>query len=189
MVKLARLSAIPPVRMQCDKTKVAIYRPRLIENPAFMHIGDRTVIREHGWISAIPRYADQNFEPCLDIGKNVYIGRYVCITCHDGVTIGDGCVLSEHVYIADSGHGIDPDAGPIMEQRLVSRGPVSLGRNCFVGYGARILSGVVLGDHCVVGANAVVNKSFPAYTMIAGLPAKPIKKFNLQNRQWEGFYD
>jgi acetyltransferase-like isoleucine patch superfamily enzyme len=150
-----------------------------------MHFGAGATVREYSWLSTIPRYGSKTYSPRLEIGEGVYIGRYACITCVDQVTIGAGCVLSEHVYVADSAHGNDLRGGPIMEQDLVSRGPVSIGRRCFIGYGARILPGVELGEFSVVGANAVVTRSFAPYSMVAGVPARLIKRYNLETDQWE----
>lgn len=182
---IRRIRAIPPWDLFKKQPKLLMYRPRMIDHPENMTFGQNTSVREYSWISTIPSYAGVLHAPQLDIGNDVYIGRYVCITCIDRVTIGDECVLSEHVYVADSAHGNEPDGDLMMLQPLVSRGPVDIGRRCFIGYGARVLSGTTLGDNCVVGANAVVTKSFEPYSMIAGVPAKLIKRYNRQTKQWD----
>ena len=51
-----------------------------------------------------------------------------------------------------------------------------LGDDCYVGPGAKLIGGIILGDGCVVGANAVVTKSFPAGSVLAGVPARVIRK-------------
>jgi acetyltransferase-like isoleucine patch superfamily enzyme len=182
---LKRISAFPPLQIALKNPRVKIYRPRMIDEPVFMKFGNGVTIRENAWLATIPFYAGISYQPKLIVQDNVYIGRYACITCVNNVEIGEGCVLSEHVYIADSAHGVDPFGGPIMHQPLVSRGPVRIGARSFIGYGARILPGVEIGKNCVVGANAVVTKSFPEYTMIAGVPARAIKRFNHDLSIWE----
>jgi acetyltransferase-like isoleucine patch superfamily enzyme len=118
------------------------------------------------------------------IGNDVYIGGFSQIHAMFTLEICDGVVLSEHVYISDTGHGLNPKAGPILAQPLVSKGPVRIGRNVFIGFGAFVLSGVTLGEYCVVAAGAVVTRSFPAYSMVAGQPAKLIKIFDHDREQW-----
>jgi acetyltransferase-like isoleucine patch superfamily enzyme len=69
---------------------------------------------------------------------------------------------------------MDPAAGLIMAQPLTGIRPVEIGAGTFLGYRAMVLPGVTLGEHCVVGAGAVVTKSFPAGTRLVGVPARPI---------------
>ncbi len=186
MMIAKRIAALPPVPLLWRHPKVALYHPRRLENSRYMKFGPRTRVGQYSWLSAIPSYAGDTFSPSIEIGENVYIGRFVCITCVDKVTIGDGCVLSEHVYIADAAHGNDPRSNvPIMEQRLIPRGAVTIGKKCFIGFGARILPGVTLGEGCIVGVNAVVTKSFGDYSMVAGIPANIIKRYNFKTDQWE----
>lgn len=159
-------------------------RPRRIQGVRRIRLGSQVLVCEYSWIAAIERFREQRFEPMITIGDQVSIGRFCCITAIDRIEIGDGCMLSEHVYLSDHVHGHNPLAGLLQHQALVSKGPVRLGKSCFLGYRAAILPGVELGDHCVVGANTVVTRSFPAYSMLAGTPARLIRRFDLEQGVW-----
>lgn len=60
-----------------------------------------------------------------------------------------------------------------------------IGNDVYIGPGAKIFGGVTIGDHVKIGANAVVNKNVPDWCVIAGVPAKVIKKYNMETQQWE----
>jgi acetyltransferase-like isoleucine patch superfamily enzyme len=161
-----------------------IFMPRKIRGRSYIEIGNDTCINSNAWIDAIERYQEQKFTPSIKIGDNVHVGQYSCIMCIDSICIDDGCVLSEYVYITDLFHGFDPTKGLIMSQNLISKGNVKIGESSFIGYRACIMPGVTLGKHCIVGANSVVTKSFPDYSMIAGSPAKLIKTFSFEKQDW-----
>jgi acetyltransferase-like isoleucine patch superfamily enzyme len=164
----------------------SIRRPRHLAGRRAISFGARTAIGQFCRMEAIQSYAGRAYNPSIEIADDVYIGNYAQIFAIDRITIGTGCVLSEHVYITDNSHTLNPAApGLIMQQPLESKGPVELGDHCFIGFGARILPGVTLGAHCVVGTNAVVTKSFPPLTMLAGIPAQAIKHFNLATSEWQ----
>src|ERR1700760_1466407 len=149
-----------------------IHRPYSISGRDRVKIGKRSFIRSGAHIEAITEYAGVSYQPRIEIGDDVYIGGNAYFTAIDKISIGDGSVLSEHVYITDEFHGMNPQAGLIMKQNLHSKGPGGIGRSCFLGFRAAILPGVTLGDHCVVGANSTVTRSFPAYSMVGGSPAR-----------------
>lgn len=166
-------------------TNSLIEEPKSIEGTKFISIGSNTSIGHSAWLAAFENYLNQSFTPKLLIGNNVRIGNYACITVIDEVDIADGCLFSEYVYISDHYHGNDPttELSP-KDQPLFSKGKVFIGENTFLGYRTTIMSGVTLGKNCVVGSHSVVNKSFPDYSMIAGAPAKLIKTFNFEKKEW-----
>lgn len=69
----------------------------------------------HGIVAGHNVWIDRPRE--IKVPKHIEIG--------DNTTVGDGCVLSEFVYINDNGHGIDPTDGPIMNQRLTQKGLIN----------------------------------------------------------------
>ena len=156
-----------------------------IEGPEYMEVGNNSSIGEHAWLACYDRSQEQLFQPSLTIGDDVRIGNNACITVVDEVSIADGCLFSDYVYISDHSHDFDPSSNaPLVSRPLKIGGKVRIGRNTFVGMRAMIMPGVALGDHSVVAAGAIVTKSFPAYSMLAGAPAKLLKTFSLEKGEW-----
>lgn len=76
---------------------------------------------------------------------------------------------------------------PIHAQGVTPGGRIRIGRNSWLGYGCVIFSATGLleiGRNCVVGANSVVTRSFPDYSVIAGNPAKLVKTYDPARRDW-----
>jgi acetyltransferase-like isoleucine patch superfamily enzyme len=156
-----------------------IFRPHAIHPRQSLTLGAGCEILKDSYIWSPDAGTAQ-----IRIGDGTYIGRHLYLTAMDRVTIGAGCVISDHVYITDLAHGLDPHGAFLLHQPLESKGPVAIGDGCFLGFRASILPGVTLGAHCVVGTNAVVTRSFPEYTMLVGIPARAIKTYSLEQKQW-----
>jgi len=108
----------------------------------------------------------------VKIGSGNYFNRNLMIDACGYVEIGDNNMFGPDVYIADSNHTFGGGVAP--HKLPMDVGKVRIGNNCWIGAHAIILKDVELGDGCVVGAGAVVTKSFPAGSVIGGVPAKPL---------------
>lgn len=121
----------------------------------------------------------QTLHPELTIGSHCNFGAFNHITCVNKITIGNNLLTGKWVTITDNSHGatdyeslqVDPARRPI-----VSKGPVIIGNNVWIGDKATILAGVTIGDCAVIGANAVVTHDVPAYCVVAGNPGKIVKE-------------
>jgi acetyltransferase-like isoleucine patch superfamily enzyme len=156
---------------------VRIKFPRRLRGRGSIELGARVRVDAHAWIEALQRYGDQEFHPRIVLADEVVVGRHATITAIESVRIGSGSLLSEGVYISDHGHAVEgDDPRPLAARPLRPGGAVQIGAQCFVGFRACILPGVTLGDRCVVGAHAVVTHSFPAGSVVAGCPARLLRR-------------
>lgn len=123
----------------------------------------------------------QRFNPSLTIGKDCHFGAFNHITCVNRIQIGDRVLTGKWVTITDNNHGDTTEetlhVSPI-KRPLVSKGPVIIGNDVWIGEKATILSGVRIGDSAVIAANSVVTKDVPSYSVVAGNPAKVINNLN-----------
>ena len=131
----------------------------------------------------------------INFGKNVKINDYCHIGAIKSITIGDDCLIGSRVTIVDHEHGFygnhskdsltpsHPDTPP--DERPLSGAPIVIEKNTWVGEGAVILAGVKIGKGCIIGANAVVTRDIPPYSIAVGIPAKVIKVFNEETGSWE----
>jgi acyl-[acyl carrier protein]--UDP-N-acetylglucosamine O-acyltransferase len=109
----------------------------------------------------------------IKIGNGNYFSRNLMIDACGYVEIGNENMFGPDVYITDSNHQFVEGSSP--KQMPMCKGRVKIGNQCWIGAKAIILKDVELGDGCVVGAGAVVTRSFPAGTVIAGVPARIIR--------------
>ncbi|MCI5188901.1 MAG: acyltransferase [Candidatus Electrothrix sp. AS4_5] len=119
------------------------------------------------------------------IEQNVSIAQNVHLTCSAiNLVISHGTIILANTYITNIDHRYDIIDTPIFDQPI-SISPTFIGANCFIGMGVAIQAGTILGKQCIVGANAVVRGIFPDYSVIVGVPAKIVKRYNEKTKQWE----
>ncbi len=128
----------------------------------------------------------------IDVGDGAFLGRGTILSCKDGdialgahanlgfhceifsgssVVVGRHALFAAYVYLVGGGHAFDDAGLPIIEQRRVSRG-ITLGDDVWLGTGAKVLDGVRIGSHAIVGANAVVTGDLPERAVATGVPAR-----------------
>lgn len=118
------------------------------------------------------------------IEDNVAIGQNVHITSGENLVIGSSSTILANVFITNIDHDYEEIDKHILDQKMILKRTV-IGDNCFIGIGAAIQAGTILGKQCIVGSNSVVKGKFPDYCVIVGAPAKIIKKYNFETQRWE----
>jgi acetyltransferase-like isoleucine patch superfamily enzyme len=118
----------------------------------------------------------------LEIGANTYIGMNSIINGFAAkIIIGKNVSIAQNVNImVDSG----PNASTTMQRIFpIEKGPVKISDNCWIGASAIIMPNVTLGQYCIVAANSFVNRSFPAFSIIGGNPARLIRTFTEDEKE------
>jgi len=111
-----------------------------------------------------------------DFGRNIRVGKGVFIN-HDcefmdrgGITIGDGALIGPKVNLITINHPEDPE-----QRHSTWSAPITIGKNVWICVATTILPGVTIGDNSIVAAHAVVSRSVPPNSLVAGVPAKVIR--------------
>ena len=123
--------------------------------------------------------AGQTFvgDPVVCIGDRCLVGRGSGIVGHLSIEIGDDVWTGHHVFITDQNHGYANLDIPVSMQSMPER-PVRIGSGSWLGHGTVVLPGTTIEAHVVVGANSVVRGEIPPYCVVAGNPAKVIKRLD-----------
>lgn len=175
-------------------------RPRLwvrwFVNPFFHHKSKGSKVRWNVRMDVLPF---QTFK----LGKNSIIEDFSTINNGVGpVTIGDGTligmsnviigpveirnnvIIAQNVVISGLNHEYKDINLPILKQPIITK-KILIDDDCWIGANAVITAGVTIGKHCVIAAGAIVTKNIPPFTIVAGNPAKPIKKYNHTLKSWD----
>ena len=140
--------------------------------PGGIEIGAGTLVM-HGAVLHVYNFRDLP-KAGIKVGKNSLIGEYSVIRGQGGVEIGDRVYTSPFTQIIAVNHVFaDPDK-PFVEQGITAQGIV-IEDDVWLGASAIITDGVRIGRGAVVAAGAVVTKDVAAHTVVAGVPARPIK--------------
>lgn len=148
-----------------------------IKGTECISIGSYTIFDNDIYLTAWPQHGI----PEVTVGEHCNFGAYNHITAINRITIGDNCLTGKFVTITDNSHGeLNRESLnlPPNKRKVVSKGPVVIGKNVWIGEKATILPNVTIGDGAIIAANAVVNKDVPSYCLVAGIPAKVIKNLS-----------
>lgn len=140
--------------------------------PNGIEIGENTIIM-HGAILHVYNFRELPHSG-IRIGRDSLVGEYSVIRGQGGVVIGDRVYTSPFTQIIAVNHVFSDPTRPFVEQGITAEGIV-IEDDVWLGAGAIITDGVRVGKGAVVAAGAVVTRDVPPYTVVGGVPAKPIK--------------
>lgn len=149
-------------------------------------VGSCSYIGRGTLIQATKSYNEDAFTPSIEIGDDVYIGQRCTISTAVQIAIGQGSTIGDQVYIAGGRHAYEDPTKSVRAQRLIT-GSIKIGPRSWIGYGAFVAGAAELeiGEHSIVGAHSIVNQSVPPFTVVAGSPARPIKRFDPIRSLWQ----
>ena len=136
-----------------------------------MEIGPQVLFEPGVWITA-PGSAR------IRIGGGSFLNLGVMVASQELVEIGDHCMLANGCFVSDAAHRYDDPEKPITWQGFESKGPTTIGDNCWLGANVVVRSGVSIGERCVIGANSVVTHDVEPFSVAVGAPARVIRKLD-----------
>ncbi len=134
--------------------------------------GARVVLGRWSWIGHGCKIRAHEGE--VRLGAKSVLGQECTVSAFQHVSIGRECVIADRVMLIDFDHGVVDVERPIRLQGIYKR-DVTVGHNCWIGYGACILRGVTVGNNAVVGTSAVVTADVPDNAVVGGVPARVIR--------------
>lgn len=147
----------------------------------YISVGTNCIIGKGVSLQAWNEYLGHKFTPSIIIGDNSIIRNDCHITAIDQIVIGSNVLIAPSVLITDNAHGnsemLKEEVHP-NDRPLFSKGPVIIKDYVWIGEKASIMPGVTIGKGAIVGANSVVTKDVPDYCVVAGIPAKIIKRLD-----------
>jgi len=140
-----------------------------------LQLGPHVLLEPNVWITI----ADGGH---VSIGEGTFLNIGVMVACHESVCIGAHCMFANGCFISDASHRFDDPELPVPWQGFTSKGPTSVGDNVWCGVNVVITTGVTVGERSVIGANSVVTRDLPPYSVAAGAPAKVLRRVERPGR-------
>ena len=112
----------------------------------------------------------------IRIGEGTFIGNSVEFNISSGLTVGASCLIAAGSRFIDHNHGTE--FGEVMKKQAETAAPITLGPDVWIGANVIVLKGVTVGQGAIVAAGSVVTRSVEPYSIVGGVPARPIRERN-----------
>lgn len=146
-----------------------------------IYVGHGVTINKYSWFDALPVTGCDSVE--LRFGDNVRMNFNNHIIASHRIVIGNNVNMGNAVYIADNSHEYEDITIAPRYQPVKQLHDVIIGDDTWIGERAIIL-GARIGKHCVIGSQSIVNRDIPDYCVVVGAPAKIIKRYDFDLKQW-----
>jgi acetyltransferase-like isoleucine patch superfamily enzyme len=134
-----------------------------------LEVGEHVLFEPGVWLTA-PSPAR------IRIGQGTFLNLGVMIASAGLVEVGEHCMFANGCFVTDADHRFDDPDRPVPWQGFTSKGPTRVENNVWCGAHVVITGGVTVGERSVIGANSVVTRDIPPFSIAAGAPAKVLKK-------------
>jgi acetyltransferase-like isoleucine patch superfamily enzyme len=161
-----------------------LFPPGAVYNEHLIHIGAETIVGPGVSLSAgMAPGQVMPTDPVVSIGSRCLIGRGSHIVGHWEIVLGDDIQTGPYVYITDQNHTYLDPLEPIGRQ-WPTEAAVRVGSGSWLGANAVILPGAQIGEHVVVAAGAVVRGEVPDRCVVAGVPARIVRRW-VEGTGWD----
>src|SRR5215212_7241161 len=134
-----------------------------------LELGEHVLFEPNVWLTA-------EAPGRIRIGTGTFLNMGVQVAAKELVEIGAHCMFANGCFVTDADHRFDDPDKPVPWQGFTSKGPTRIGDNVWCGANVVITSGVTVGERCVIGANSVVNRDLPPFSIAVGAPAQVVKR-------------
>lgn len=150
------------------KKLLKLDRPYFIHKTAILNLASVSIGKE----SQICEYVIIRDHGKITIGEYVQVGPFCVMFPDGGITIGNNVLIAPHCIFAASNHDYIQTEIPVRFSGAVSKGPIVIEDNVWIGANCTITDGVTIGHDAIIGANSVVTKHVQPYEIVGGTPAK-----------------
>lgn len=170
-------------RCQSKNRRIKVGKNVRIFNPKNISFGKNVEILQEA-VFAPFAINNKEYPSRIIVGNNVHFGVQDRIASANKVVIEDDVLFAAFVHITDHSHEFHNVGIPVINQGIYSKGPVVIKRGAWLAFGSHVLSGVTVGEYSVVGANAVVTKDVPPYSVVVGNPARIVSQYDFKQKKW-----
>lgn len=145
-------------------------------------LGNETQIGDYARIQALNKHAR------IELEERVYIGDHLTVLASKNVEIKKDNLFASNVLITTENHSFDPEDKRSYGHQPLKDAPIIFEEGSWIGQNTCFIAreeGLRIGKRCVIGAGSIVTKSIPDYSVVAGVPAKIIKRYSFENHCWE----
>jgi acetyltransferase-like isoleucine patch superfamily enzyme len=149
-------------------------------------VGSNTIISDDSWLNVNERVDSQIG---IEIGSSCYIGKRNFFTSGQNIRIKDFFMSGINCSFLGSDHVMDEPLKPYVFTGTTNVNTIYIGTNVWLGANVTVLGDVSIGHGSIVGANSLVNKNIPPFSIAVGNPARVIKRYDFKNSHWTKEFD
>ena len=142
------------------------------------------IILEPDLVFSSNTYIECQENALLEISEGCVINSNARIQTYNHIKIGMKVIIGPFAYLCDFMHNYEDTSKAIKDQGCRSKGAIVIDEGTWIGASATILAPVRIGKGCVIGANSLINKDIPDYSVAVGNPARIVKQYDFTLKEW-----